>query len=67
MPAEYTVIGEHRDDESQLLVMGTDGRYYSYAPARELIAPTDPDEFWVISDSETPERPDGDMIDPVAP
>jgi hypothetical protein len=48
MPIEFTVVGEHRDDQSQLLVMGTDGKYYGYAAARDLFSPVEPDERWVI-------------------
>ncbi len=58
MPTEYTVIGENRNDESQLLVMGADGRYYSYIPARELISPIDLDETWIIRDDESLEMLD---------
>lgn len=62
MPTEYTVIGENRDDESQLLVMGADGRYYSYVPARELIAPVELDETWIIGDDDNLDTPDGDEV-----
>lgn len=48
MPTEYTVVGEHREDATQLLVMGEDGRYYSYVPAREQISPIDLDDTWLI-------------------
>jgi len=48
MPNEFTVVGEHRDDETQLLVVGTDGMYYGYQPAREQISPVEPDEHWTV-------------------
>ena len=32
----------------QLLVIGSDGRYYDYDPSRELIAPVDVDEHWRV-------------------
>lgn len=48
MPNEFTVVGENRDDESQLLVMGTDGIYYGYQPAREHFSPVEPDESWTM-------------------
>jgi hypothetical protein len=35
MPIEFTVVGEHREDLSQYVVIGTDGHYYEYEPARE--------------------------------
>ena len=44
MPNEFTVVGEHRDDASELLVLGADGQYYEYDPAREHFAVTEPDE-----------------------
>lgn len=46
MPNEFTVVGENRDGESELLVLGSDGRYYEYDPAREHFAVTEPDESW---------------------
>ena len=48
MPNEFTVVGENRDDESELLVVGTDERYYGYDPAREQFSATDLDERWEI-------------------
>lgn len=48
MPNEFAVVGEHRDDAMQLLVIGSDGRYYDYDPSRELIAPVDVDEHWRV-------------------
>ncbi|HYH13361.1 MAG TPA: hypothetical protein VD789_13470 [Thermomicrobiales bacterium] len=48
MPNEFTVVGENRDDESQLLVVGTDGLYYGYQPAREHFSPVEPDESWTL-------------------
>ncbi len=58
MPTEYTVVGENREDESQLLVMGEDGNYYSYVPARELISPIVLDESWVIGDAPASNQPE---------
>ena len=46
MPNEFTVVGENKDDESELLVLGTDGRYYEYDPAREQFSATEPDDHW---------------------
>jgi 6-phosphogluconolactonase/glucosamine-6-phosphate isomerase/deaminase len=48
MPYEFTVIGEHRNDEYQLLVLGTDGHFYDYDPAREGFSRIEPDENWNI-------------------
>lgn len=48
MPNEFTVVGENRDDESELLVLGTDGKYYEYDPARERFSHTEPDEHWEL-------------------
>lgn len=55
MPNEFTLIGERRDDESHLLVLGEDGHYYSYLPARESLSPTELDEGWVMFEPPTPD------------
>ncbi len=46
MPNEFFVVGENRDDVTELLLLGTDGRYYEYHPAHERLSPTEPDEHW---------------------
>jgi hypothetical protein len=48
MPVEFTIVGEHLDDPTQLLVLGADGVYYAYDPAHERLAPTEPDEQWML-------------------
>ncbi|HEV2126871.1 MAG TPA: hypothetical protein VGW38_29320 [Chloroflexota bacterium] len=48
MPNEFTVVGENKDDASELLVMGADGKYYEYNPAREQLSVTEPDEQWEL-------------------
>ena len=48
MPIEYTVVGEHRDDETQLLVVGADGKYYGYAAAHDHFSPVEPDDQWIV-------------------
>ncbi len=48
MPNEFSVVGEHRDDSTHLLVIGIDGQYYSYLPEREDFVPVEPGEEWVI-------------------
>jgi hypothetical protein len=63
MPTEFTVIGEHREDETQLLVVGADERLYSYIPARESIVPTDLDETWVVHDVPVPESSEHDATE----
>jgi hypothetical protein len=35
MPNEFMVVGEHRDDASELLVKGADGHFYEYDPAHD--------------------------------
>lgn len=52
MPNEFTVVGENREDASELLVLGTDGKYYGYTPASEEFAPVEPDEHWVMASDE---------------
>ena len=46
MPIEFTFAGEHREARSQFLVLGADGQYYEYDPAREQIFAIEPDERW---------------------
>ena len=48
MPNEFTVVGEHKEDESELLVMGADGKYYEYDLYRDRLSLTEPDEQWEI-------------------
>ena len=48
MPIEFTVVGEHRDDDTHLLVVGADGKYYDYAAGRDHFSLVDPDERWVV-------------------
>lgn len=50
MPNEFTVVGEHKEDPLQLLVLGADGGYYGYRLAQESLHPVEPDEqTWVIT------------------
>lgn len=60
MPNEFTVVGENRDDESHLLVVGADGNYYGYSPGHERIIPVVPNERWTLFAS-------ADVLDDVAP
>ena len=46
MTIEFTVVGENREEPSQFLVIGADGHYYGYDPAREQISPIEPDGRW---------------------
>jgi hypothetical protein len=48
MPNEFTVVGEHLEDESELLVLGADGRYYEYDHGREQFVPTEPGDQWAL-------------------
>lgn len=60
MTNEFTVVGEHRDDELELLVLGSDGAYYGYRPAQEAIRPVELDDgVWIITRDAIPEDVDG--------
>lgn len=48
MPNEFMVIGENRDDEAELLVMGSDGKYYEYDLHEDRFSPVDPDDHWEL-------------------
>jgi hypothetical protein len=47
-PAEFLVIGEHRDNPLQLLLLGADGRHYAYTLPAGDTTPIEPDEAWCI-------------------
>jgi len=48
------VVGENKDDPSQLLTMGTDGSYYAYSLPDGATQPVEPDEGWVM-ESDSPQ------------
>ncbi len=49
MPTDYAVIGEHREDDQHLLLLGEDGEHYDYHLGRDHVAPIEElDEQWVI-------------------
>jgi hypothetical protein len=48
MTIESTVVGEHREDPSRFLVIGTDGQYYGYDPSREQLVAIEPDARWEL-------------------
>ena len=47
-PVELAVVGEHKDDPEELLLLGKDGNYYAYSTATEAILPVEPDEQWDV-------------------
>jgi hypothetical protein len=55
MTNEFIVVGEHRENELDLLVKGADGAFYEYDPVHENISPVDPDENWVITEQTDPD------------
>jgi hypothetical protein len=60
MTNEFTVIGEHKDNDLKLLVRGADGGYYGYDPLHEAVHPVEPDEnIWNITQQAEPEDVDG--------
>lgn len=65
MTNEFTFVGENRDDDTQFLVLGDDGRYYEYNPLRETFVPVDPgDDDWDVSGVEAEEPVGGAGISP---
>ena len=60
MPNEFTVVGENKDDETELLVLGADGKYYEYDPAHEQFSHVEPDEHWEMF-------PDTDDVEVASP
>lgn len=60
MTNEFTVVGEHKNNELELLVLGADGEYYQYDPLHEVVRPVKPDEAtWTITAQAEPEDIDG--------
>jgi hypothetical protein len=57
MTNEYNVIGEHKDNDRHLLVVGDDGRHYDYSLDSDAVSPVDPDERWQV-DEEPPDAPE---------
>jgi hypothetical protein len=57
MPNEFTVVGEHRDDRTQLLVLGADGQYYRYLPAQDRFTQVEPDGAWLVFEDADAEPP----------
>lgn len=55
-PTELAVVGEHKTDPEQLLLLGADGHYYAYSLPDATTAPVEPDDTtWSI---ETPSPQD---------
>lgn len=60
MTIEFTVVGEHKENELHLLVLGADGGYYDYDPIHDAVNPVEPDEnTWMITHRGEPEDVDG--------
>lgn len=47
-PNELAVVGENKDDSSQLLVMSNDGTYYAYSLPDGNARIVEPDDHWSI-------------------
>lgn len=47
-PNELMVVGENKENPSQLLTMGTDGSYYAYSLVDEAWSVVEPDDRWVV-------------------
>jgi len=50
MTNEFSLVGENREDNTQLLVIGTDGNYYGYDPGHDQLVRVHPDESWIIDE-----------------
>jgi hypothetical protein len=51
MTNEFNVIGQRKDDDLHLLVLGNDGQHYDYSLASEQVSPVEPDDRWAIDTS----------------
>ena len=55
-PTELAVVGEHKHDPEQLLLLGADGHYYAYSLPDDRTAPVEPDETtWSIEPASSQE------------
>lgn len=48
MTNEFNVIGQHKDDDLHLLVLGDDGQHYDYAVANDHFLPIEVDDAWLV-------------------
>ncbi len=46
LPVVFAVVGEHRDDPTWLLLLGSDGQHYAYRLLDGSVLATDPDDAW---------------------
>lgn len=54
-PIELAVVGEHKDNPEELLLIGPDGSYYAYSPTKGNPEPVEPDDTWEV-ETESPEE-----------
>ena len=50
MTNEYNVIGEHKENEEHLLVVGDDGQHYDYSLTSERVEPVQVDDRWNVDE-----------------
>jgi len=48
----FAVIGEHREQPDQLLLLGADGRFYTYVSAEGPPVEVEPTEEWALDELE---------------
>ena len=46
----FAVIGEHREQPERLLLLGGDGRFYTYVSAEGPPVEVEPTEEWAMDD-----------------
>jgi hypothetical protein len=46
----FSVVGEHRDDPNQLLLLGSDGIHYATSTRVSDPVPIEPGEDWLIDE-----------------
>lgn len=47
-PNEFAVVGENKEDPTQLLLIGPDGNYYAYSLPAGDTQEVDPDDGWEV-------------------
>jgi hypothetical protein len=54
-PNDLAVVGENKNDPSQLLLLGADGHYYAYSLPEGETEEVDPDDNWEVESTPSQE------------
>lgn len=67
MTSEFNVVGEHKEDDQHLLVLGDDGQHYDFSLITESFEPVQVDDSWKVDEERSDLAMDADAsdLDPV--